>query len=139
MKKELLSALLKVQAKLEVIKKGKEGQVGHRTFMYAPLEVIWAEIKDTIQENGFYVGHEISKEGVLTTAYHEFGQLQSFFSFGQLSDPKDIGIGATYGKRYNIVAIFNIQLENEDSDVELISGKAKNESKYQPVYSIDSL
>jgi hypothetical protein len=124
MKKELLTALLEVQKELEIIKKGKEGQVGHRKFMYAPLEVVWENIKDILQKNGFFVGHEITKEGVITTVYHEHGELKSFFGFGHLSDPKDIGIGATYGKRYNIVAIFNIQLENEDSDVELITGKA---------------
>lgn len=132
MKKEFLSALLEVQKSLPVIKKEKEGQVGHRKFMYSPLETIWEKVGKILNDNGFVIAHEIKSGEVITSAYHEHGELHSSFSYGALVDPKDIGIATTYGKRYNLVAIFNIQLENEDTDIEEIQGKVKPANEAKP-------
>jgi uncharacterized lipoprotein len=111
MKKELLTALLEVQKELPMITRDTKAY----NYKYAPLEVIWEKVGKILTEKGFVVVNELTPEGVKTTAYHEAGELSSFFAITGLK-PQDKGAEATYGRRYNLVAIFNIQLENEDKD-----------------------
>jgi hypothetical protein len=130
--KELLKSLLELQKKLPVIKKKTQAF----NYKYAPLEVIWAEVKKPITEAGFAIIHKILMDGVETRVYHEHGQLFSFFKFSgeypnyikvfsggreydkQVNKVQELGKEITYGKRYNLVAIFNIQLEGEDDDAQ---------------------
>ena len=113
MKKELLESLLLVQSEIPFVKRTTEAY----QYKYAPLEEVWDKVKEPIQDNGFFVAHEIQEHGVLSTAFHEHGELHSYipFSKDQLA-PQDRGSEITYCKRYNILAIFNIQVEGEDDD-----------------------
>jgi len=129
MKKELLTALLEVQKELPMITRDTKAY----NYKYAPLEVIWEKVGKILTEKGFVVVNELTPEGVKTTAYHEAGELSSFFAITGLK-PQDRGAEATYGRRYNLVAIFNIQLENEDDDAQEAQKKAP-----KPVNDIASL
>lgn len=111
MKKEFIEAMLKIQSELPVIKRNTDSY----NYKYAPLEVIWEKVGTIINNAGFIVTNEVTSEGVITTVSHESGELKSFFPCVTVK-PQDRGAEITYGRRYNLTAIFNIQLENEDND-----------------------
>jgi hypothetical protein len=124
MKKELLAALLKVQKEIPVIKRDTQAY----NYKYAPLEVIWEKVGKIINDNGFVVVNTIEETGVRTTAFHEHGEIPSFFLFSGLLKPQDRGSEITYGRRYNVTAIFNIQLEDEDDDAQSAMQTAKKKT-----------
>lgn len=125
MKKELLAVLLKVQKELPIVGKDSAGY----NYKYASLPQVWDKVKDVLQDNGFFVTHEITLEGVLTTAYHELGELHSFIPFvSQSSKPQEIGSEVTYWKRYNLTAIFNIIVDGEDDDAQTAQDAKKGTS-----------
>jgi hypothetical protein len=104
---------MKVQASLETIAKNSQGY----NYKYADLPKIWAGIKDLITKQNFIVYHEVSADGVKTTAEHISGKsLTSLIPFSGQVKPQDRGSEITYYKRYNIMAIFNIVVEGEDDD-----------------------
>jgi len=125
MEKELIKALLKVQQELPVISKDTKAY----NYKYAPLEVIWEKVQPILSKNGFVVTHEVGIGGVKTIASHEHGEKSSFFEFSTDLKPQDQGSAITYGKRYNLVALFNIQLENEDDDGKTAQDAKKGTSK----------
>lgn len=110
---ELLTALLKVQDQLPFVKRTTEA---HK-YKYAPLEEVWDVVKKPLHANGFFITHEVQEKGVLTTAHHQQGELHSYIAFSDTSlKPQSRGSEITYCKRYNLLAIFNIQVEGEDDD-----------------------
>lgn len=127
MKKEFLSALLEVQKALPTITRDTKAY----NYKYAPLEVIWEKVGKIINDAGFVVTNEVTQEGVITTATHESGELKSFFPCVTVK-PQDRGAEITYGRRYNLVAIFNIQLENEDDDAVNAQNSAKPANEAKP-------
>lgn len=123
MNKELLKVLLKVQKEMPVVTRTTEAF----NYKYAPLEEVWEKVKKVIQDNGFYVGHEIGETGVITTAHHEHGVLTSFIPFSKAElAPQNRGSEITYYKRYNVQAIFNIQVQGEDDDAVKANDDAKD-------------
>lgn len=125
MKKELLTALLKVQKELPIIPKNAKGF----NYKFANLPQIWDKVKEILQNNGFLITHEITSEGVMTTAHHEHGELKSFLPFTGASKPQEIGSEVTYWKRYNLTAIFNIIVDGEDDDAQTAQDAKKGTSK----------
>lgn len=120
MNKELLDSLLRVQKEIPFVKRTTDAY----KYKYAPLEEVWEKVKDTIQKHGFFVAHEIQNEGVLSTAYHEHGELHSYIPFSKDDlNPQDRGSEITYYKRYNLLALFNIQVEGEDDDAQSATKK----------------
>ena len=113
MKNELIKVMQQVQAEIPVIKKNTKAY----NYKYADLPKVWESIKEVIVKNGFVVTHEITTEGVKTTASHEHGELASFIPFAtEGAKPQEIGSEITYYKRYNLGAIFNLIIEGEDDD-----------------------
>lgn len=120
MKKELLQALLAVQAEVPPIKKNSKGY----NYKYADLPRVWEAIKESLSKNGFVVTHEVTADGVKTTAHHEDGELSSTIPFTvEGMKPQEIGSEITYYKRYNLAAIFNLIIEGEDDDAKTAQGK----------------
>jgi len=120
MEKSLHTALLAVQKELPMIKRDTQAF----NYKYAPLDVIWEKVGVILTKHGFLIANEITPEGVLTRAIHESGELTSFFSFSGALKPQERGSEITYGRRYNLTAIFNIQLEDEDDDGKSANDKA---------------
>lgn len=110
----LHDSLMAVQRSLHTIGKDKSAHKGK----YASIKKLWEEIRTTLSDNGFVVSHSIEKEGVRTIATHTTGdKLESFVPFStQELKPQDKGSEITYYKRYNIAAIFNIIIDEEDDD-----------------------
>jgi hypothetical protein len=120
MEKPLHNALLAVQKELPMIKRDTQAF----NYKYAPLDVIWEKVGAILNKHGFLITNEITHEGILTRAIHESGELTSFFAFSGALKPQERGSEITYGRRYNLTAIFNIQLEDEDDDGKSANDKA---------------
>lgn len=113
MKPELITTLLKVQKELPVIGRSTKAY----NYKYAPLEHIWEQVEKVISSNGFVVINELTPEGIITKAIHASGELTSFISYSHHDlKPQDRGSEITYGRRYNLTAIFNIIIVDEDDD-----------------------
>lgn len=113
--KDFIKVLLKVQEELPVVGKTTEAY----KYKYAPIEQVWDKIGGIIHKNGFVVINEISKEGVLSRAIHELGELTSFIEFSSISlKPQDRGSEITYARRYNLTAMFNVIVAGEDDDAQ---------------------
>jgi len=109
----------KVQAQMPIIGQNKTVK-GAFTYKYADLEKIWEKVNPIISANHFIVTHEVTTEGVKTTAIHSSGEkLESLIPSTKTDKPQDMGKIITYYKRYNICAIFNIIIADEDNDAKL--------------------
>jgi len=109
----MFDSLLKIQQELKIILKDKKAYKG----TYATIEHIWESIRKTINGNGFVVYHQMTPEAITTTALYKNGEkLESTIPFSGNTDPQEKGKEITYAKRYNINAIFNIIVADEDND-----------------------
>lgn len=142
MEKALHTALLAVQKELPIIKRDAIAKVltkagGEFYYNYASLDKIWEKVGAIISKNEFVIVNEVTPEGVLTRAIHpvptktltetkstDTEEITSFFSFSGALKPQERGSEITYGRRYNLTAIFNIQLEDEDDDGKSANDKA---------------
>jgi len=113
MKPELIKALLKVQKELPVVERTTKAY----NYKYTPLEEVWDKVGKVLTDNGFAIINQISTEGVTTYAEHEHGQLTSHIDFTHVDlKPQDRGSEITYARRYNLTAMFNIIVKDEDDD-----------------------
>jgi len=113
-KQTLFEALQNIQKEMPVIGKNKQGFKGS----YADIEKVWEKIHPILAKNNFIVYHSVSGNGVETIAKHNSGEMIiSTIPWGkdELS-PQDRGKEITYYKRYNLLALFNIVIADEDSD-----------------------
>lgn len=111
--KTLFQSLLEVQKALKTVAKDKKAFKGS----YATIENIWESIRQIINDNGFVVYHQMSSEGIKTVALHEGGEkIESSIPFTGNTDPQEQGKEITYAKRYNINALFNVIVVDEDTD-----------------------
>lgn len=123
----------KVQEIMPVIGQNKK-VTGSFSFKYADIEKVWEKIHPIISENNFVVTHSITPEGVKTIAWHKSGEkLESTIDITEKSKPQDKGKEITYYKRYNICAIFNIIIAEEDND-----GKVENGNFTKPLIDVAS-
>lgn len=111
--KTMFEALLSIQKELQTVGKNKTGFKGK----YADIEAVWESIRKVVNDNGFVIRHESSKEGIQTVAMYKSGEsISSFIPFSEKTDPQERGKEITYAKRYNIGAIFNVIVADEDND-----------------------
>jgi hypothetical protein len=116
-KETMFESLIKIQKELKTVVKDKKAFKGN----YATIENVWESIRKTVNDNGFVVYHQSSikdgLKGMLTTAKHSSGEsLDSFIEYSGNTDPQEKGKEITYAKRYNINAIFNVIVADEDND-----------------------
>lgn len=125
--KTIHDAMMAIQKTLKTIEKDKTAHKGK----YASIKKIWEEIRETVSENGFFVTHSIEKEGVRTTAVYRNNEiLDSFIPFStEVLKPQDKGSEITYYKRYNLAAIFNLVIDEEDDDATSANGSDKKFEK----------
>lgn len=113
MEKTFFEDFKKIQDELETIGRNAEGF----KYKYADLPKIWENIKDIISKNNFIVYHLVEVDGVRTIAQHSSEEkLESFIPFSGILKPQDRGSEITYFKRYNIQALFNVMIVDEDDD-----------------------
>jgi hypothetical protein len=140
MNKEFIKVLLRVQKELPVVGRTTEAF----KYKYAPIENIWDKIGTILNENGFVIVNEISKEGVISKAIHELGEISSFIEFSSLTlKPQDRGSEITYARRYNLTAMFNIIVVGEDDDAQTTKTASVNlekiKAEVEKINDIDAL
>lgn len=131
---ELLTGLVEATLKFEEIDRDLEATVTSRkegargyTYRYASLQEINKAIRKPLAENGLVVMHgarPMRGDGqnvsvrVRTTLFHTSGQwVRTDLQVGIFgSDPQNIGIGISYAKRYNILALLNLSPGDEDDN-----------------------
>ena len=120
--KDLTAALVKAQAKFPEIKKTKEGQIGNRTFMYAPLDKIRGACDPKLHENDLVVTHGMEPiDGhpyfVTRLTHGTSGQwMESVCIFNpENGEPKNQGKLITYYSRYGYNSLLGLSTE-EDTD-----------------------
>jgi len=133
MKSEFYQGLFEIQKVLKPIGKNADGY----NYKYADLPQVWKNVQAVVAKNGFVVYHQVTIEGVKTTALHSSGEaLESTVPFSGSIKPQEKGSEITYFKRYNILALFNVIVEGEDDDakgandvVKQVSGKWNNKTE----------
>lgn len=92
-------------------------------YKYATLEQVWGTLQPILQEEGLVVVHKTENRevctGVLATDSDE--ELWSCLPLPENIDPQKIGSAVTYYRRYNLLQLFNIMVE--DDDAQSLSGK----------------
>jgi len=134
--KELVAALVKVQAEIQPATKDKTNPFFHKN--YADLSDVWAVCREPLSQNGLAVIQTMDGSNgniiVVTTLAHISGQWMK----GKLpikpvkDDPQAIGSAITYGRRYSLSAIVGVVSE-EDDDGEGAMGRGKGkDAKRKP-------
>jgi ERF superfamily len=123
MNKELLKALQQVRDNMPSVNKNAKGY----NYKYADLPHLWESIEKVISDAGFTVINYGDGQNVVTVAAHEAGQLESKIPLPlnrvvqdkdkreEGLDPQDLGASITYYRRYNLLMIFNVMIEDNDA------------------------
>lgn len=128
--KNILAKLHKISG--ITVEKDKENP--HFGNMYASLDAIVNALTPILKENGLVVTHSII-ESILITTIHDVDSDNTISSNFPINttEPQKVGSALTYGKRYNLAALFNI-VSDDDDDATLGSTQkalpAKTNSNY---------
>ena len=118
MNKDFLIAYSKLLQSINSIKKGTENPFYKSK--YADLNSIFDEIKQKIDENGFVLLQNVENLELRTRIVHiETGEmLESVFSLiTQRLDMQQLGSAVTYARRYSLLPMLNIEVEDDDGNV----------------------
>ena len=87
------------------------------SYTYASLHDILAAVQPVLTKHGFAVSQSPTPEGIETHITHKDGYTKVYgpLPMPQSNDPKAIGSGITYGRRYALAAALGIATE-EDTD-----------------------
>jgi len=84
---------------------------------YASLGNILDAIEPVLEKHGFYV-RSVVRDNCLITQICELEtgntNLESTFKLPELNDIQKIGSAITYARRYNLVAMLNLNIEDDD-------------------------
>lgn len=85
-------------------------------YKYATLDQVWGVLQPELQKRNLVVYHAIRNKEVATFVISkDGGEIEgSFFPLSEINDPQKLGSAITYGKRYNLVALFNIMTDDDD-------------------------
>lgn len=111
MNKELLQAFQKVRDTMPSVNKNAKGY----NYKYADLPHLWESIEKVITDAGFTVVNYADAGAVVTKVIHEAGELESKLPIAGITDPQDLGAAITYFRRYNLLMIFNVMIEDNDA------------------------
>ena len=125
MNKDFLQALATLQDNINTVIKKEDNP--YFKSKYADLNAIFAEVKTKIRENGFILIQTVQHNYLHTELVHiETGdKLESDMDLLTVkADMQQLGSAVTYARRYSLLPLLNI--ETEDDDGNLASGKAKS-------------
>lgn len=125
MNKDFLQALATLQDNINTVIKKEDNP--YFKSKYADLNAIFAEVKTKIRENGFVLIQTVQHNYLHTELVHiETGdKLESDMDLLTVkADMQQLGSAVTYARRYSLLPLLNI--ETEDDDGNLASGKAKS-------------
>ena len=117
---KLLQALIKARSEFPTIKKDAQGQLGNRKYSYATLDAVIDATFPTLARYRLCIVNTMEFDGtnrvLVCTLYHESGySIQSRYTLPPCMDSRELGSAITYGRRYLLTALLNLNLE-EDLD-----------------------
>lgn len=91
---------------------------------YVPLEALQDMLNPILNNAGLLVYHCVENSSLITTVMdiETAEEIESSFPITQGLKPQEVGSAITYGKRYNLGALFNI-ITDDDDDGNGSSGK----------------
>jgi hypothetical protein len=120
--KDLVAALVKVQAEIRDAEKNAKGQVGHQTYNYANLDSVIDATRAPLAKHGLVVTQlgDITEMGpvLVTMLMHTSGQwLKSVMPIiNGKGDAQGFGSATTYARRYSLGAITGITQTDDDGE-----------------------
>lgn len=117
---KLDEAMAKAIADIQGISKSSTANVGKYSYKYAPLDAVYAVLKDPLKKHEITAEHHIVNEHWLLLYISHKGQyrLSSFKLLpetGKSSKNQELGTSVSYMKRYSLSAVFRIATD-EDKD-----------------------
>lgn len=129
---QLTQALLRVQEKLEAVKKTSANP--YYKSKYANLESVLSIVKPLLEENKLLLlqpcGRDTQGSFVATEVRHLNGEaVQCRVYFPEPADMQKLGASITYGRRFGLTSLF--AMEQEDDDGETAVGRGELLKKIQ--------
>jgi hypothetical protein len=124
MNKDFLQAYSNLLNDINSIKKNSDNP--YFKSKYADLNAIFDEIKEKIRSNGFVLLQSVEGDTLITQIVHiETGEeLKSVFNLiTKAPDMQQLGSAVTYARRYSLLPMLNLEVEDDDGN--LASGKTK--------------
>lgn len=117
------------------LKVEKNGYNPFHKSKYATLDDVLELVKPILTEQGIVCTNDMRREGIVTTLHNvdKDDALTSFFPIEASEDPQKIGKAITYGKRYNLSALLNIQTEDDNDGNQPVKKETKrfNEPEFK--------
>lgn len=102
-------------AKKDFPKINKDGNNPFFNSKYATLGNILEKIEPVLIKNDLHIVNIIRDNAVVTKIMdNETELIESTFTLPVINDPQKLGSAITYGRRYNLVCIFNLNIEDDD-------------------------
>lgn len=119
-----MKKLLEVKSKFGKI--NKDGVNPYYNSKYATLGHILNTIEPVLNKEGLHIVNVVKDNAIVTAITDSEGAslIESSFNLPQLNDPQKMGSAITYGRRYNLVCIFNLNIDEDDD-----GNSAKPETK----------
>jgi len=105
---------LAIQKEMQKVTKNAKGY----NYKYADLPKVWESIEKVLDRNEVAVTSSISDDKVRTDIIKD-GEIvatsEIALSYAKNSTPQEIGSAITYFRRYNLMLLFNIIVEDDDA------------------------
>ena len=125
MSEEFLTALSDLQDSVSKITKNADNPFFKSK--YTDLNAIFEEVKPKIREKGFVLIQRVVNSSLITELVHikTSEKLESAMDLLTIKpDMQQLGSAVTYARRYSLLALLNIECEDDDGN--LASGKTKS-------------
>lgn len=127
----LFVKLAMVQHDVEGVEKSADNP--YFSSKYATFEMVIAALRPSLEKYSLLIVHRVvpgSEDGyaLLHTVIHDLQseeELQSSYPLALSANPQKMGSQITYAKRYNVVALFNLSMVEEDDDGAFGAGLSK--------------
>ena len=115
-KKNIHHAFVSVCAGVENVKRDTKGQVGNSVYKYATIDAVLEVLHPLLKANGLALTQYVDGDALKAKLIHESGAEMDFGSYnlGALDKHQSRGSAITYGRRYQLCAIFGIAQEDDD-------------------------
>ena len=110
-------AFVKVCADVENVKRDTKGQVGRGEYYYATLESVLDVLQPLLAREELGLAQFVQGDDLVAKLYHSSGAEIEMgrYNLGALIDHQKRGSAITYGRRYQLCAIFGITQEDDDA------------------------
>ena len=115
-KQTIFQAFVKVCAGVENVKRDTKGQVGNTAYKYATIDAVLEVLHPLLKANSLALTQYVDGDILKAKLIHESGDTMDFgsYSLGMLDKHQARGSAITYGRRYQLCAIFGIAQEDDD-------------------------